>query len=476
MDALRLAFWRQRYLFLAVLGVCLFAGLVFSFALPKTYKATATIYLDTSRNTPSFDLGLQSSELLAHDFIVLATKAPVLLAACAAPGVRCSPQAEQHPDKLLAPRLSVAVVSGTSLLEVTGTASDPALAAAFTNAVATAMLEEDSLEVARLFKPVLDSIDSRLSQYQQQIAGEQAAISRARPGSGDLAAHQSALQSLTTAYGALAAQRQDQVDRENQLMNIGTLYERASPPDAPSAPDPLRYMLVALAAGLVLGGLAALLGRRMDDRIYDAESLGHATGAAVVSVSLRHGTRAPFALVHAAVVARHPGARKILVTNVTPSQSAAVMSSGLGGAATDVGQRAIVVHTEGVVDHGLSHNGTSPNGGGSNGHHPLLQETEAVATTMQSLAVPTEGNPREITEALKRYEGHYDVAYLSAPSPLTSPTGVWLAKEVDHVVLVGTTGLTRFVEARQAAELLRQAGGNLEVSVLLAPEGTLELR
>ena len=467
MEALRLGLWRQRYVFLAVLVVCLLIGAVASLALPKTYQAKATIYLDTSRNTPSFDLGLQSSELLAHDFIVLATKRPVLLGACAAPDVTCSPQEIAHPDQQLAKRVSVNVVKGTSLLEVTGSARSASQAAAFTNAVATAMLEEDRVEIARLFKPVLDSIDSQLGQYQRQIADEQAAIRNALPGSGSLAAHQAALNSLNTRYGDLIAHRQDEVDRENQLMSIATLYERAAPPNKPSAPDPLRYMLFALAAGLVLGGLAALLGRRFDDRIYDGETLGLATGAPVVSVSLRRGSRAPFALVHAAVVARHPGARKILVTNVTPSQSAAVVSSGLGGAATDVGQRAIVIHTEGVVDGELHHNG-------SGGPPELPEEVAAVATTMQSLAIPTDANPRGITEALTRYEGHYDVAYLSAPSPLTSPAGVWLAKEVDHVVLVGTTGVTRFVEARQAAELLRQAGGNLEVSVLLAPEGRLE--
>ena len=467
MEALRLGLWRQRYVFLAVLIACLLIGAVASLAWPKTYQAKATIYLDTSRNTPSFDLGLQSSELLAHDFIVLATKTPVLLGACATPDVTCSRQEMARPDQLLAKRVSVRVVNGTSLLEVTGTASSAAQAAAFTNAVATAMLEEDRVEIARLFKPVLDSIDAQLSQYQRQIADEQAAIRNAPPGSGSLAAHQAALNALNTRYGDLVAHRQDEADRENQLMSIATLYERAAPPSKPSAPDPLRYMLFALAAGLVLGGLAALLGRRLDDRIYDAQTLGLATGAPVVSVSLRRGARAPFALVHAAVVARHPGARKILVTNVSPSQSAAVVSSGLGGAATEVGQRAVVIHTEGVVDGEFGHNG-------SGGHPQLPEENAAVATTMQSLAIPTDANPRGITEALTRYEGHYDVAYLSAPSPLTSPAGVWLAKEVDHVVLVGTTGITRFVEAHQAAELLRQAGGNIEVSVLLAPEGQLE--
>jgi capsular polysaccharide biosynthesis protein len=469
MEALRLGLWRQRYVFLAVLLLCLALGAAASLALPKRYEATATVYLDTSRNTPSFDLGLQSSELLAHDFIVLATKTPVLLGACAQPGVECSPQEKAHPDQFLARRVSVGVVKGTSLLDVTGTASSPSQAAAFTNAVATAMLEEDRVEIGRLFKPVLDSIDGQLSQYQRQIADEQAAIRNAEPGSGNLAAHQAALNALNTRYGALVAHRQEEVDRENQLMSIATLYDRAAPPNKPSAPDPVRYMLFALGAGLVLGGMAALLGRRLDDRIYDAETLGLATGMPVVSVSLRHGARAPFALVHAAVVARHPGARKILVTNVSPSQSAAVVSSGLGGAATEVGQRAIVIHTEGVVDHEVSHNGS-----GAEGLKELPEESAAVVTRMQSLAIPTNANPRGITEALTRYEGNYDVAYLSAPSPLTSPAGVWLAKEVDHVVLVGTTGVTRVVEAKQAAELLRQAGGNLEVSVLLAPEGRLE--
>jgi len=80
------ALWRQRYLVVLVTAIFVLIGSAVTVITPVAYQATATLYLDTTRNSQNFDVALQSAQLLQHDFIVLATQQPVVSEACAAPG------------------------------------------------------------------------------------------------------------------------------------------------------------------------------------------------------------------------------------------------------------------------------------------------------------------------------------------------------------------------------------------------------
>jgi uncharacterized protein involved in exopolysaccharide biosynthesis len=264
---IRQALWRQRRLFTGIVLACLVAGVIASLAWPRTYHATATIFLDTSRNTSSFDIGLQSSELLQHDFIVLATKPPVLLAACSASGVSCSAEERAHPDPELARRVSVNAVTGTSLLGVTASEGTADAAADLANGVAEAMIAADRAEVVRLFAQTQNSITSQLAQLDAQITGRENAIKADQPGSGALAADQASLTTLNTRYAAVVARQADLLDVQNRLLGIATVIDRASPPPRPWAPDPPRYMLAALVVGVVLGAGTVLIRQRFDDRV-----------------------------------------------------------------------------------------------------------------------------------------------------------------------------------------------------------------
>src|SRR3981081_3897887 len=123
---------------------------------PRTYEATALIYLDTARTAPGFDLGIATGELLQHDLIVLATSRPVLQQVCASPSVTCDAADQAAPENGLARRITASVYRGTSSIAVTAKAPTAAGAAALANAVVTAMIANDSAEVARLFKPSRD--------------------------------------------------------------------------------------------------------------------------------------------------------------------------------------------------------------------------------------------------------------------------------------------------------------------------------
>jgi uncharacterized protein involved in exopolysaccharide biosynthesis len=167
--------WHRRWLVLGVIALCLLGAAVLSLR-PKTYEASAAIYLDTSRAAPGFDTGLGAGELLQHDFILLAGSRAVLLEACGTTGVNCSAAELAAPETTLAKRVTVSVFRGSSMLAVAAKAPDPADAAALANAVAQAILNHDRAEVTRLFKTTADGLQKQLTQLATAIDAEQLAL------------------------------------------------------------------------------------------------------------------------------------------------------------------------------------------------------------------------------------------------------------------------------------------------------------
>src|SRR5258708_25413051 len=115
-----------------ILGIpaafCL-AGAALSLVMPKTYEATAIIYLDTARTASDFDAGIAAGDLVQHDFIVSATSRPTLQQACASPDVTCSAGDLAAPQTTIGKLVSAAVFRGTSEVAVTAKGPTPPSAA-----------------------------------------------------------------------------------------------------------------------------------------------------------------------------------------------------------------------------------------------------------------------------------------------------------------------------------------------------------
>src|SRR6266566_5868822 len=109
--------------------------------LPRSYEATAIIYLDTARTATDFDAGIAAGDLLQHDFIVSATSRPTLLEACKSPGIACTADDMTAPENTLGKKVTASVFRGTSELAVTAKGSTPEAAAALANAVAQAVID-----------------------------------------------------------------------------------------------------------------------------------------------------------------------------------------------------------------------------------------------------------------------------------------------------------------------------------------------
>src|SRR5205823_5901871 len=232
------------------------------------------------------------------------------------------------------------------------------------------------------------------------------------------------LSALESEYAATYARRQDIAVEEYRLAGSLSVIQTAQPPAKPADPDPIRYLLVGLVAGLALAFVSVLVLEYFDERVRDPDDLARAAGTPLV-VRVPRATRRraadgvqPYSLAHAGLLAAQPRLRRVLVAASSPHDHAEVAAQGLASAATEGGQQAFV---EGPGDEA-----------------PRATEAD-------------------------------ELKVIAAPSPDVSSRALNLAGSTDLAILVATAGRTRFGEARRTAEMLRQAGSEVAVGILLPP-------
>src|SRR5216683_3919907 len=449
------ALLQRRLLVLAIVATFVLGGAILSMQAPG-YAASAMIYLDVSRTAPGFDEGAAAGELLQHDLIVLASSRAVLQAACAAPDVACTDQERAAPETL-ASRITVSADRGTSTLRVTAVAPTAIGAAALANAVAQAMIEQDTSEVVRLFKPARDDLESQLASVRAAMDNEQQQLLSSPPGSSAAAAHQAQLSTLQLQYSALFGRLQDLAEQQDRLTSTATISQSALPPASPASPNRLRYLLAALLAGAVVGVLAALLAQRFDDRIHNGEALARATNT-TLALAVRRGppsaTAQAYSLALARLLAQSPRAQTVLVTAASTSDNSLAAAVGLGAVALDSGQHVVVVH--------------------GNGHAPAPRRltSDGDVAGLTTIAAPSNNRgdlDAAVASATEEYNGDSarTLVLVAVPSPDTSPTAVMLGRTAKRAVLAATAGVTRFRDARRTADLLRQSGVDVVAAILL---------
>jgi hypothetical protein len=102
-------------------------------------------------------------------------------------------------------------------------------------------------------------------------------------------------------------------------------------------------------------------------------------------------------------------------------------------------------------------------------------QARARAAGVKTITMPPNGAATAAALAeLARQNGDESTSDLfvlvSAPSPETRPTALLLGRSVKRAVLVATTGVTRFSDARRTAELLRQSGVDVVAGLLVPRE------
>lgn len=452
---------------LAVVALFVLAAVALALLLPKTYEATAEIYLDTARTATDFDAGIAAGDLLQHDYIILANNRATLLEACTKPGVTCRADDLLAPENTIGKRVTATIDRGTSTLAVTAKGATPADAAALANAVAQSVIDQDAAEVARLLQPALDDLDGQLTRLSGQIATEQQALTNSAPGSTAAAAHTARLGELQTEYTLVEARKLDLLGRRDRLTNVASISQPALPPDKPESPSLRLYVAAAAVAGLCVGFLATLVVARFDDRIVTPVDLANAAslplslvaagtpGPLPVRVPFIHNDQPrPYSVALATLLARFPDAHRVMVVAASNRDHVDSVASRLGAEAARAGHRVAVLQADGDSGHG--------SGG------PPLPGLQTIVVHGDGMG--TAAALRDVINDEPREEPNDHLVLVSVPSPDTRPSTLMLKQAVKDAVLVATAGVTRYGEARRTANLLRQSGVEIVAGMLLPRE------
>ena len=442
---------------LAIAGVSVLAAGAFSVLLPKTYEATAVIYLDTARTATDFDAGIAAGDLLQHDFIVSANSRPTLQEACTTPGITCSASDLVAPETTIGKLVTASVYRGTSELAVSAKGRTPEDAAALANAVAQATIDQDAAEVIRLYQPAKDNLNKQLAKLASDMDAEQKALAASPPGSSTAAAHEAALTRLQNAYTLAMTRLMDLSQRQDRLTNVATIVQPALPPSKPESPNLLLYVGAAVVAGLCVGVFIALLIERFDDRIFSAEALAKA--AAIPPAFVTHDvqwllfprTKKAYSLALANMMARSPEAlHAVLVVAASGRDHSDPVAGGLGAVAAGAGQRVTVMGFDGQA------------------RDAAFRPEEVAGVTTISMPAALSQSPAGVSR-LQGVQGLKDGEFvlMSVPSPDVSPAALALGRSVKYSILVATDGVTHFGDARRTADLLRESGVDVLAGMLV---------
>jgi capsular polysaccharide biosynthesis protein len=383
---------------------------------PKTYDGTSLLFVDERHNSSQgFDLALQAGELMSHHYLEMATSRVVLQAACQGPDATSIPAGTPCSPTDLAGQVRADTVTGTSEISITVAARSPDAAAALANAIANALVAQDKQQVAQLLAPSKESLDKEQQRLEAAIKVEE---SHLPPNSSS-----PNLASLEIQLNDVHSRQLDLQAEQYRLDGNLSVIQPALPPTKPADPDKIRYGVVGLVAGLALALILALTLEYFDDRVREPGDLARAAGTALVLAVPKNGhatdrdLKRHYALAHSSLLAAQPRLRRVLVAASSPRDEADVAAHGLAGAAAEGGQPAVVM---GKLD----------------------------------LATRPVG-PEELT-------------VIAAPAPEISSRVINVCRYADATILVATAGATRISEAQRTAELLRQAGAEVALGILLS--------
>jgi capsular polysaccharide biosynthesis protein len=412
---------------------------------PPTYEATALLSIDESADaTQGFDTAMQVDQFLSQRFIALATSPAVLQDVCNREGRACSPAA-------LARQVRITTTKAAAQLTVVADAPSAAAAARLANEVAAAVVARnaafaDGLVAARraYLQDQLNKLDQQIG---QTLAQANAAELAGRVGAGPVAE----LTSQQAQYAATYQRLQDLDVQARQMAGLISVQQPALPPTRPVDPNPLLYLAIGGAGGLLLGLLLALAAELLRGRVHDAAELGEITGTPLVldlSQRVRPGLSAPGGfLVQAALARRAGGPRALVLVAASPRDRVDDVALALARTAAGEHRRILV---------------TLPSGpsAAAEPEETRLGDTSTVLVVRGSRPDGRPWLPAPPADA-------YDLVIHGAPAPLAGPAEPWLRPEARTAILVATRGRTRLRDARLTAGLLRHIGVDVSGAVLL---------
>ena len=250
-----------------------------------------------------------------------------------------------------------------------------------------------------------------------------------------------------TQYSNTYQRLQDLEVQRSKLSSVISVADRAAPPATPTDPDPIRYVLVGVTAGLVAGVLAALVMGRLRDRIYDGSELAEAASTQVV-MDLSRSRAAPGAnsygfLVHAIRAGKPAGTGALLLAATSADAGVNDVGLELARALGSDFKRLLVVLAPSGDDEGAP------------------ERREVRDGTPSTIVVLSGRHPQPGPDEA------FDQIIWCTPPPLQDGGHAWLQAPPSKAILVATRRRSHVSEVRRMAELLRHVGVELVGAVLL---------
>lgn len=305
---------RQWRVIVAATVVGLLAGVGFVVLAPRQYTATTTVNLTVistepfaARSAPSSLLDDQEERAIAQSHLVAERAAETTGGAMTASEIRESS--------------SVATTSGAAVVSVSFTAGSPDQASSGADAVASAYLSYRRDRADERIAILVDGLTKRIDDIEGQVAEIDDTLFALEAGDPAAARHTTERQQMLTELDGLLAER-------NGLQSVDTTagYVLSSAADnaMEAAPSTRLSLLTGLAAGVVLGVVAAFLRNPRDRRLRTGNEVARLLGAPVLSQLGGAGEQVPARAEEAAALRV---ARERLLAGARPGDTVVVMDA-----------------------------------------------------------------------------------------------------------------------------------------------------
>jgi capsular polysaccharide biosynthesis protein len=432
-----------------------------------TYRATATLFVDVRGQDT---LLRQSDGLLGAQFVQQATSRKVLEET-----VRSLKLQGVKPDSL-SKRVHASVAKAAPEILITAEGPSAVAAADLATGVATALITVHKADVKQLDSQTRGYLSGELTRLETEIQQ----LGNPAPGSAALAR----LTLLQNQYSTTYAHLQNVDLGQAELSDALSLQQNAQPPTAPSAPDPIRYLLVALIGGVATAVIAVLLAERLDDRLSDAEALARATGTTVALDLSRHAPKDPsesaYALLRASLLARFPQASVAMVVPVTADDYALPVAMQLRKAQEQGERNGFKESDTSSAETCTTTVRRTEKRARKNTRATTDEDLRALADdptyvsdeVLSGLSVGAANSARNGSSREQGSSNHVhafdeDLLVLAVASPRSGSEAFETARRADLAILVATARQTRFAEAQYVAQALRNLNVVIAASVLI---------
>jgi non-specific protein-tyrosine kinase len=458
------------------------------------YRATSTLLINQGTSSESDLSQIQAGERLSSTYQQLVVTDPVLTAVINRLGL---------PPDLAALRanVSASAVSGTQILRISVSDTDPQRAAEIANAVADEFARYVSEQTSLLTNPSREALDTQIAGTEQQIEDlntqiqtlEQQANAADPQVQAQIATLRTSLNQLQVSYGDLLLQRQQMDLSQASAQSRVTVWEYARVPADPYEPRTTLYTALAGFAGLLIAVGGIVLIEYFDNTVKSGDDVKALVDTPILTEvplvpKLQAGrdqlfvARKPSSSVAEAIrllrtnlefAAASQEIATLLITSPSPSEGKSTVAANLATAMAQAGIVTVLVDAdlrrpsqhkifEIPSDRGLTTLLT----------HPEWTWNWAAAEVIpgQLFVIPSgplPPNPADLlgssrlTSLLRSINQSVDLVIVDSPPLLAATDALIVAPNTDGVVVVCRPGLTRQDMLRRAVTSLQQ--GNIRL-------------